>query len=155
MQTNQSNFPDAQPYVNGFTLVEMLVAVVVLSVGLLGLASLQANSLKMNDSAYYRTQATYLGYDVLERMRANTVDMFAGNYNVVAGFTPPTGATVAEADLREWDDLVGSLLPSGQGDITCTAAGLCTINITWNDSRAAHNTAADPNTKRITLNTQI
>ncbi|HID81766.1 MAG TPA: type IV pilus modification protein PilV [Chromatiales bacterium] len=155
MQTEKLNFPDIRPKETGFTLVEMLVAVVVLSVGLLGLASLQANSLKMNDSAYYRTQATYLGYDILERMRANRAAAITNSYNVTSGFTPPTGSSVEESDLREWDNLVRSLLPSGQGSIACDAAGvgLCTITISWNDSRAATNTEA--NTKTITLNTQI
>ena len=55
----------------GFTLIEMLIALVVLSIGLLGLASLQATSLRMNDSAYFRTQAVSLGYDIFERMRGN------------------------------------------------------------------------------------
>lgn len=155
MHIDHLNNPAVQPNINGFTLVEMLVAVVVLSVGLLGLASLQANSMKMNDSAYFRTQATYLGYDILERLRANRAAAITNSYNVIPGFTPPTGGSVVDSDLQEWDGLVDSLLPSGQGSITCDAVGLCTITISWNDSRAATNTASDPNTKTITLNTQI
>jgi len=55
----------------GFTLVEVLVSMIVLSIGLLGLAGLQATSLRNNQSAYYRSQATFLAYDIADRMRAN------------------------------------------------------------------------------------
>ncbi|NOS87695.1 MAG: type IV pilus modification protein PilV [Methylococcaceae bacterium] len=57
----------------GFTLIEVLVAMVVLSIGLLGLAGLQATSLKSNQSAYHRSQATQLAYEMADRMRANRV----------------------------------------------------------------------------------
>jgi type IV pilus assembly protein PilV len=55
----------------GFTLIEVLVAMVVLTVGLLGLAGLQATSLKNSQNAYYRSVATQLAYDMADRMRAN------------------------------------------------------------------------------------
>ncbi|MCX7101946.1 MAG: type IV pilus modification protein PilV, partial [Methylobacter sp.] len=55
----------------GFTLIEVLIAMLVLAVGLLGLAGLQATSLKSNQSAYNRSQATQLAYDLADRMRAN------------------------------------------------------------------------------------
>ena len=55
----------------GFTLIEVLIAMLVLAVGLLGLAGLQATSLRNNQSAYNRSQATQLAYDLADRMRAN------------------------------------------------------------------------------------
>ena len=55
----------------GFTLVEVLVAMVVLSIGMLGLAGLQATSLKSNQSAFNRSQATQLAYEMADKMRAN------------------------------------------------------------------------------------
>src|SRR5690606_3260878 len=57
---------------HGFSLIEVLVALLVLSVGLLGLAMLQIEGLKHNTDAYYRTQATVLAYDIIDRMRANS-----------------------------------------------------------------------------------
>jgi type IV pilus modification protein PilV len=57
---------------HGFTLVEVLVTVVILAVGLLGLAGLQAVSMRNNHSAYERTQAVQLAYDMADRVRANT-----------------------------------------------------------------------------------
>ena len=55
----------------GFTLIEVLIAMLVLAVGLLGLAALQASSLRNAQSAYNRSLATELAYDLADRMRAN------------------------------------------------------------------------------------
>jgi len=55
----------------GFTLIEVLVAVVVLAGGLLGLAALQVTSLSSNQTAYNRSQATQLAYDIADRMRTH------------------------------------------------------------------------------------
>ena len=55
----------------GFTLIEVLIAMIILAVGLLGLAGLQATSLRNNQSAYNRSVATQLAYDIADRMRAN------------------------------------------------------------------------------------
>ena len=71
----------------GFTLVEVLVSLVILAVGLLGLAMLQTTGLRNNTNSYSRTQATYLAYDLVDRMRANAVGFSAGNY-----FVSNTGA---------------------------------------------------------------
>lgn len=65
----------------GFTLIEVLVALLVLSIGLLGLAALQTTSLQLNTSSYQRTQATLLAYDIIDRMRANTTGFSNGNYH--------------------------------------------------------------------------
>ncbi len=63
----------AKTHSQGFTLVEVMVAVVILAIGLLGMATLMMNSLQSNESAYSRSQATLLAYDILDRMRVNKV----------------------------------------------------------------------------------
>ncbi|MFL6713216.1 MAG: type IV pilus modification protein PilV, partial [Sulfurifustis sp.] len=68
----------------GFTLVEVLVTLVVLSIGLLGLAMLQLESLKHNTDAYFRTQATMLAYEIIDRMRANVDAARGGSYVAAA-----------------------------------------------------------------------
>lgn len=70
---------------SGFTLVEILVTVLILSIGLLGLAGLQVRSMKGNHNAYLRTQATILAYDIIDRMRANPNAVKDGNGNVLPG----------------------------------------------------------------------
>lgn len=66
----------------GFSLVEVLVALVILAVGLLGLASLQMLSLQYNTDSYIRTQATVLVSDLADRMRNNLTALSSGNYTV-------------------------------------------------------------------------
>lgn len=67
---------------SGFTLVEVLVAVLVLAIGLLGLALLQTSGLRLNTNSYSRSQATLLAYDIIDRMRANAPGFRAGNYDI-------------------------------------------------------------------------
>lgn len=115
----------------GFTLLEVLIAVLILSIGLLGIAGLQAKGLQFNHSAYLRTQATFLAYDIADRMRANMVAVGTGQYNNGAAapfanclISPGTGCTpvkMAENDLSEWNAALASSLPSGDG-IVCIDA---------------------------------
>src|SRR4030065_2717121 len=79
---------DVRHSMRGFTLLEVLVAIVVMSIGLLGLAGLMASSLKNSHSAYQRTQATWLAYDALDRMRANRQVALAGGYHLALGAAP-------------------------------------------------------------------
>ena len=81
----------------GFTLIEILVALLVLSFGLLGLAMLQATGLRFNTDSYMRSQATILAYDLVDRMRANKAGADAGNY-CLTSTTPTCETTAAPAD---------------------------------------------------------
>ena len=62
---------------SGFSLLEVLIAIVVTSIGLLGLAAMQATGLRNNHSAYHRSQATVLAYDIADRMRSNVSSMLS------------------------------------------------------------------------------
>ena len=66
----------------GMTLIEVLVTLVLTSVGLLGVAALQLTTLKSNQESYVRSQATMLAADMLDRMRSNQVGFIAGNYDM-------------------------------------------------------------------------
>lgn len=66
----------------GFTLLEVMVALLILSIGLLGLAALQLTGMRYNTDAYARTQATLFAYDIIDRIRANPMGRKNGNYNV-------------------------------------------------------------------------
>ena len=124
----------------GFTLVEVLIALVVFSVGLLGIAGLQITSLKANHGSATRTQAVYLAYDVIDRMRANPTAAIAGAYKIALDVTP-TGGTVAGDDLVAWRNNianalpVGSVSPSGSVEFD-PATNLFTVKIVWDDSHA-------------------
>jgi type IV pilus assembly protein PilV len=124
----------------GFTLIEALVALLVLSIGLLGVAALQLTSLRSNTSSSYRSQATFLAYDIADRMRANRQAARAGGYLIAFGDTlPATTTTVAEADLVAWKNRVnaGTVLPAGaDAEIAWAdaASGVVAIRVRWSDS---------------------
>jgi len=130
----------------GFTLIEVLIAMVVLAVGLLGLAGLQATSLKNNQSAYNRSQATQLAYDIADKMRANT----NASANYLTSYMPPTAAdpksnclsaagcsptNMAENDLYEWNTAISQVLPEGAIGTIELNSGIYTVTINWDDNR--------------------
>lgn len=156
----------------GFSMIEVLVALLVLSIGLLGLAALQTTGLKLNHQSYERTQAVMQAYDIIDRMRANRSGSnraINGTYESVAiGSTP--GSTdclsvscnvsqLAEFDIRQWNSTNANLLMDGKGaicrgtfsgDLTgCTIdtnISIFRIAITWkeNDMSMRLNVEAQP-----------
>lgn len=95
-------FKKKQKYA-GFSMLEMLVALLVLSIGLLGVATLQIRGQQFNQVGYLRTQATFLAYDIMERIRINS-DNIAGNGNGEEGryeYPDPTGFTSDGYDPQE------------------------------------------------------
>lgn len=146
----------------GFTLVEVLVALVVLSIGLLGIASLQLSSLRWNHGASLRSQATLLAYDIVDRMRANQVAARAGEYDNAAGAATGTAGSVSLADKTQWKKFLGQTLPLGDGTISRTATGATTtfrITVSWDDKQGAYSSsaAADTNETKMSfvLDTQL
>jgi type IV pilus assembly protein PilV len=119
----------------GFTLVEILIALVILSVGLLGLAALQMSSLKLLSDSYYRSIAVIQANDMRDRMRANNPMVKLGvssPYNLKCESTGcvvkesqhpncfTTGCTpeeMAREDIYEWLQNLSNLLPSGIGTV--------------------------------------
>lgn len=129
---------------SGFTLLEILVAAILLTGGLIGLASMQVNGTRLNNSAYLRSQANVLAYDIVDRLRANLVDARAGSYDIGLGTaTPPLSAAVEDIDLVQWRTGLAYYLPAGNGSIVRTAGVTAddqarfTITVQWNDGRAA------------------
>jgi type IV pilus assembly protein PilV len=133
----------------GFTLLEVLIALLVLSIGLLGLASLQTTGLRSNQMASMRTLVSQFAYDITDRMRVNPAGVANDEYVIArATAAAATPATVAETDISEWRDNVARL-PNGQSEITqCTPSttpacpvvdGKTThvVTIYWNESRDA------------------
>jgi type IV pilus assembly protein PilV len=115
----------------GFSLVEVLVSIVILSVALLGTAGLTAASLKSTNTSYYRSQATFLADDILDRMRANITKARVGSYDIDAG--GPTAAGGIELfDCTEWRAAVADSLPGGTGTVT-VEANVATVRIFWDN----------------------
>ena len=143
---------------SGTTLIEVLVSLLILSGGMLGMAGVQTVSLRNNQTAYYRTQATSLSLDMVERMRANITGVQNGAYDDVAGAATATCFTVAgctsvqmaNQDILDWTAQVAAALPGGDsvvcidstGDDGTPAAEACdgigrvyAIKIWWDDDR--------------------
>lgn len=101
----------------GTTLIEALVAVVVLSIGLLGMAGLQANALKLNQTSMQRSQATILAYSILDQMRSDTAAAKAGDYDLAFDGEPTEGSA-----LEAWRDEVDRSLGASAGGAVCRIA---------------------------------
>jgi len=125
---------------HGFSLLEVLVSIVVLSVGLLGLAALQMNSVQYNHGAFLRSIAVSQVNDIIDRMRANQTAVDAGNYNALSGVgsapscSACTPEEIVQKDLFEWNANNALLLPTGQGTVTA-AGNLFNISVMWDNSR--------------------
>jgi type IV pilus assembly protein PilV len=121
---------------HGFSLIEVLVSLIVFSIGLLGLVSLQMTTLNYNTNAYLRTLAIFKAEDIADRMRANLTAVSNGDYNAPtssgiqnlnclgndSGGQPNpsvscTSTQMALHDIFEWKDSIQTELPNGQAAI--------------------------------------
>ena len=158
----------------GYSLMEVLIAVVVLAVGLLGIAGLQVLSIKNTQSAYLRSQATLLAYDIIDSIRVNPAAK--ASYAIGIGVSP-TGtysscigtaancstAEVAVYDIYQWKCVLGKwagaapcvtgdlasikgLLPDGDASVVVTGDDV-TVTVQWTDKDRREQ--ADTAAKRI------
>ncbi len=127
--------------VTGVGLIEVLIAVVILAFGMLGVAALQAASLRNGESALERSQATAQTYAILDAMRANLAVAQIGGYNIPQTCAAPTGGTTLVAnDLHNWITSLKTYLgdnPTTCGEIECVSRD-CTITVHWNDSHGTY-----------------
>ena len=156
----------------GVSLIEVLMAVLIFSVGLIGLAGLMVMAARSNHAAYQRTQVTFLANNMADRMRANPVAIWSGSYDSAA--FPITGTTdcettactpvnVAKRDQQTWSGLLTTLLPKATASIKCAAknslsysglstdqlnrrppyGGNCAMTISWNERAAGDRTHSE------------
>lgn len=125
----------------GFSLIEVLIAVLVLAFGLLGFALMQTASIRFAQGANQRTHATNLAYDLLDQIRANR--LVAAQYQGasfaaggVAGCgARPAGAMSVAASIQRWQcQVVRALGPGAEAEVTFNS-GLVTIRINWGEER--------------------
>ena len=124
----------------GFTIVEVLVALVVVTVGMLGIAGLYITTLRSGGGAIYRMQAVNLASDMADRIRANRTaglaytNAAANNGCAGAGAIVCTPAQMAANDLNIWNVQLAAALPSGTGAVAvnnATTPFTYTITINW------------------------
>ena len=159
----------------GFSLLEALIAILIFSFGLLGLAGLMIVAVKTNQSAYLRTQATFVASSMADRMRANTMGVWDSAYDgaypatgtdlcIVNGAGACTYTQLADHDKLAFSNQLTDLLPNAAATIECTPAagvvtpnilanppynGVCSMQITWDESnldKSAGSPAQKPQT---------
>lgn len=130
-------------------MIELLVSLVIFSFGMLGVVGLQTKTLAFSQSSLFRSQASALTDDILDRLRADRLGAVAGRWNTsiddLAADVSVSGTGIVTTDLAEWKGQVERLLPNGRASIAlstaATTAGEVKIIIRWADSR---DTGADP-----------
>lgn len=138
--------------IGGFTIIEALIAMVILSVGILSLGVLQLTAIKNTQGGYMQSQATVFAYDILDAMRANLPGAAAGAYNIGMGDPTPavvncygiaancSTAEIATSDLVRWRTILNETLPSGSGQVATVDAGATnrvTVTVQWMDPLTA------------------
>ncbi|HSG91865.1 MAG TPA: type IV pilus modification protein PilV [Pseudomonadales bacterium] len=131
----------------GFSLIEVLVAILILSVGILGVAGLQLMSLQNNTNSLQRTRAFTYAYEIIDRARANPDQ----DYSLAMDAAAPGGVdceiqNCIPSQLRDYDQTVwkndlAALLPAGNGSVAM-AGSTMTVTVQWQDDR--RNLAAGP-----------
>lgn len=148
----------------GVSLIEVLVAVLIFSIGLIGLAGMLVMATRSNQAAYLRTQVTFLAHNMADRMTANPIGVWNGDYDkehynsITAddtgcdGSSPCDPATLATHDQQAWSAQLRTFLPAADASITCTKnvsytpsasqidmrppyGGNCAMTITWNEQK--------------------
>lgn len=137
----------------GMSLIEVLIAALILAIGLLGIAAMQAVTLRNSQSAFDRTQAVVLSYSMFDAMRANAAAARTGGYTL--GRTcevPSEGSTLVSRDQTLWlQSLKDTMGDSACGTIAACAANVCSITVEWDDSRATGGESA----KTLTTTSRI
>ena len=119
---------------SGVTLIEVTIAVFISAIGVLGAAALQLNALKYTNSAVYTSQASFIAYDILDRIRASADPDSVDDYELDSTDSPPSGSSLQANDLTDFSTNVQSL-PGGAGSIAVTGSTV-TVNISWSESKA-------------------
>lgn len=136
----------------GFTIIEVLVAMVILSIGVLGLGVLQLAAMQNTQGGYLRSQATILAYDIIDSMRADIPAVTDGDYRITFADATPvavdcyglaancTNRQMAISDLNRWRTVLGNYLPAGSGQVNTVDLGTTTqvtVTVTWVDPYTA------------------
>ena len=118
----------------GFTLIEIMIAIVVFSFGLLGVAGILTVAVKSNHNGYMRSQASFMASSILDSMRRNVKAVWNGDYDVtVSGYSDISGlctttspcnpAALAARDVQFWSNTFSAILPNSSGSIACVQEG--------------------------------
>lgn len=159
----------------GVSLIEVMMAVLIFSIGLIGLAGLMVMATRSNHAAYLRTQVVFLANTMANRMSANPAGIWNGSYNLtypVAAAAPGCGsgspcdpAGLASHDAQLWSTQLQTFLPNPSATIACSGVGsagynpsgqlnrrppyggTCSMTISWSERAAGDQTHSDSTTQ--------
>ncbi|WP_168203123.1 type IV pilus modification protein PilV [Marinobacter fonticola] len=125
---------------SGFTMIEVLVALLVFAIGLLGVAGMQTLALKSTENSNIRSLANLHAYEIVERMRANMPGVTAGAYSSITGKTGATNcqpactaSNLAAWDAEQWLSNLSADIPSTTSASVSYAGGVATVTVNWNE----------------------
>ena len=136
----------------GSFIIEVLIAVLILAIGLLAIASLLGMSMKNSSSSLEHSNAVVQSYSMLEVLRADKTRAIIGQYNMPdwTCSNPATDSRVGK-ELAGWiSNLHNEIGPTACGKITCSSL-TCTVGVRWNDERAT----GGKNAKEYLLSTRL
>ena len=130
-------------HAQGMSLIEVMVAVMVLAVGLLGVAAMQALALRGGQGSLESSQAVMSANSIIEAMRANRMQAASYVYNGTAACAavPGAGTSLASSDINNWVTQLKATIGTGAGDTTtcgsiAVVGGLYRVTVQWDDRRA-------------------
>lgn len=143
----------------GVTLIEVMISVLILGVGMLGVAAMQTTALRNNQSALQRSQIVMQTYTILDAMRANRSAAMVGAYNTGSMLcTAPAAGDLVATDKAMWlnglKTAIGGDPTTTCGSITCND-GNCTITVQWDDSRGKNADGAGSATQTLITTAQL
>lgn len=149
--SNRTPSSSVSRHQRGFSLLEVLIAVLILSFGLLGVAALQVRSLQGTQSSNYRSNAALLSQEIVDAIRANRLR--ATQYELASGSNIPSGSRTADIDIANWRRRIAAQLPLGESSIAVASTAVVvppnpsglprppslsvrvTVTIQWQDAR--------------------
>ncbi len=118
----------------GFSLIEVMISLVLISIGLMSMTSLQSRSVNISTVAYTETQSTLLIQEIVELLRANKVAAASGTYNIgLSSFSdlPTPGSSIAEVDRYNWFNNLDNTLTGAKSSINCDADSRCVLELQY------------------------
>jgi type IV pilus assembly protein PilV len=120
--------------------LEVLITLLVLSLGMLGIAALQIASVRATQGAYLKTQAVNRAYEIVDAMRANRDQAGGGAYDNdfdagADGYCDIDDPAAAESDLCAWEQALAATLPGGAGSVSVDGNDITTVCIRWAEPR--------------------
>ena len=139
---NNNNMQISRHKQKGVSFLEVLVAVVIISIGFLATSRMQIMGMRYNQSAFFKSQASIMASDIADRMRANLDGVNDGEYDNIStqSATSDPGCmtngcdstNLAALDVFQWSTNIGNTLPDGVGTIERNG-DMFEIEVSWNE----------------------